>query len=211
MVAEILADAEFVRAVCFHAEQAADVRVAAVFHLVNVRLGHAVFFSVHHAVMRPGGKVFESGIFLTHQRAKRFFGDDFRQDVVCIGVGEQFALHVEAGDVRGVGVAAASVVGAFHFFGFFEDDGFVFEAVRLEVVRHVGFGAGAGVGADGGAAEVFHAFDAEVFAHHEALAVVVVDADEVKWHIDVARGGPGGYTRQHVNFTRLQYGEAFFG
>ena len=75
---------------------------------------------------------------------------------------------------------------------------------------HVGFGTGAGVGTDGGAGELFDALDAKIFAHHEALTVVVIHADEIERHINVARGRPGGYPRQYVNFAGLQHGEALF-
>ena len=66
-----------------------------------------------------------------------------------------------------------------HFFGFFEDDGFVFEAVRLEVIRHVGFGAGAGVGAadpQAGACPVQGNLDPALLAAPWPLVAEEVDA-----------------------------------
>ena len=48
----------------------------------------------------------------------------------------------------------------------------------------------------------------ERLAHHEALAVVIVDAGELQPERGVARHRPGGVAGEHVDLARLQRGEA---
>ena len=49
---------------------------------------------------------------------------------------------------------------------------------------------------------------AELLGDHEALTVVVVDADEIELQVDVAAEGPGGVPGQHVDLARGERGEA---
>ena len=80
-----------------------------------------------------------------------------------------------------------------------------------EEVREVELGGGALLHADRGAVELERRIHLQRLAHHEALAVVVVDAGEVQAERGVARRGPGGVAHQHVDLARLQRGEAVLG
>src|SRR4029450_12624479 len=77
-----------------------------------------------------------------------------------------------------------------------------------EVVGEVELGGGAGAYADRSTIELLGALHAELLVHHEALAVVVVDAGEVEAERGVAGQRVGRGAGQHVDFARLQGGEA---
>ena len=124
------------------------------------------------------------------------------------GVGEPQPLAGEAGGVGGVGVAAAGVVGLQRLVGGREGDGLELHLVGAEIVGEVQLGGGALLHADRGVAELERRIHLQRLAHHEALAVVVVDAGEVQAERGVARRGPGGVAGQHVDLARLQRGEA---
>src|SRR5687767_15390270 len=58
------------------------------------------------------------------------------------------------------------------------------------------------------AVQLFRALHVELLRHHEALADVVVHADEVEAEAGVAGDGPGGVAREDVDLARLHRGEA---
>ena len=145
-------------------------------------------------------------------RAQRLLGDDLRQDDVVVRVRRVGrAGRVEA---RGVGredVAAAGEEGGAHFLDLLDDDRLEGHLVGAEVVGEVELGGGAGLHADRGAVQLLGALHAELLVHHEALAVIVVDAGEVEAERGVARQRPGRGAGQQVDLARLQRGEALLG
>jgi hypothetical protein len=107
-----------------------------------------------------------------------------------------------------VDVAAAGEVRVQHLLHLFDDHRLEAHLVRAEVVGEVELGRGARLHADRGAVQLLRALHVELAMHHEALAIVVIHADEVEAEARVARDGPGGVARQDVDFAGLQRGEA---
>ena len=112
--------------------------------------------------------------------------------------------------VRGESVASAGFVLALGFAVVGHGDRGIADAVVLEEVSQVQFGRGAGLDADGCAVQFLGRGNAEVFLHHEALTVIVVDGDEIELEVVVAAEGPGRVADQKVDFARSQRGEAGF-
>ena len=68
-----------------------------------------------------------------------------------------------------------------------------------------------GCDADRGAVQLLGALHAELLAHHEALAVIVIDGGEIEAERGVARQRDGRVARQDIDLARLQRGEALLG
>jgi len=145
------------------------------------------------------------------RRAERLLRDDFRQHHVVVRLGEAQALAVEAGGVGGEDVAAARFVGLHGLVVGGEGDGFQLHLVAAKIIREVEFGGGALADANRRFAQFERRLDLELLAHHEALAVEIIDTGEVEAERGVARAGPGGVAREHVDLARLQGGEAVLG
>ena len=117
-------------------------------------------------------------------------------------------VAAEARGVGGVDVAAAGEEGGADLVDLLDHHRLEGHLVGAEVVGEVELGGGAGLHADRGAVQLLGALHAELLRHHEALAVVVVDAGEVEAERGVARQRPGRVARQDVDLARLQRGEA---
>jgi hypothetical protein len=111
-------------------------------------------------------------------------------------------------DVGGVGVAGAGQILLLALGVRFDRDGGIGDVVDLEEVGQVQLGRGAGLDADRRAVQFLGRGHAQLLLHHEALAVVVVHADEIELEVGVAREGPGRVAGQHVDFARSQRGKA---
>ena len=127
---------------------------------------------------------------------------------MVVGVGQLEPLGIELRDVGGEHVAAAAVIGLDGLVRGGEGDDLVFHVVGAEIVGEIELGRGAGLRADRGAVELERRIDLERLAHHEALAVVIIDRREVEPERGVARRGPGRIAGEHVDLARLQRGEA---
>ncbi len=79
--------------------------------------------------------------------------------------------------------------------------------VGAEIIGEVELAGCALLHAHGGVVELERRADFEGPAHHEALAVVERDGGEIEPERGVARQGPGGVARQHVDLAGLQRGE----
>ncbi len=80
--AEVGAD----RRALFDAEEALDIRVCRILHLVDVLLRDPEFFGVHKRIGGPADDVEPLVVTLANGRAEWLLGDDFRQDDVVVGV-----------------------------------------------------------------------------------------------------------------------------
>ncbi|MNE32298.1 hypothetical protein D3C80_1259040 [compost metagenome] len=109
--------------------------------------------------------------------------------------------HVATAGLQRSGALVGSIV----------SDRGVLQAVGAEVVGEVQLGGGTGLDAHGGAVEFLGTGHPELLVNQEALAVVIVGAGEVQAQTGVARTGPGGVARQHIDFAGLQRGEALLG
>src|SRR5262245_20828297 len=118
---------------------------------------------------------------------------------------------VEARLVGGVDVAASRQIGLHRLIQLFEYHRLVGHVVRLEVVGEIEFGGGSRLHADGGAIELLGRFYPNRLFHHEALAIVIVDAPENETQRAVTRDGPGRVADQHVDLAPLQGGDALLG
>jgi len=130
---------------------------------------------------------------------------------ITVLVGLRRARSAQRDEARVVGgerVAAPREVGAQHFLQLLDHHRLELHVVGAEVVGEVEFGRRPGLQADGGAVQLLRALDVRLFRHHEALAVIIVDADEVEPEAGVPRQGPGGVAREEVHLARLQRGEA---
>jgi len=83
--------------------------------------------------------------------------------------------------------------------------------VGAEIVGEVELGGGALLHTDRRVIELKCGGDLERLMHHEALPVVVIDCGEIDPELGVARHGPCGIARQHVDLARLQRGETVCG
>ncbi len=114
----------------------------------------------------------------------------------------------EAGRVGGVHVAGVGHVLLLGLGVGLDRHRLIGHVVHAEEVREVELGGGAGLDADRGAVQFLGRGHAQVLADHEALAVIVVHADEFELEVRVARVGPGRVARQDVDLARGQRGEA---
>ena len=145
---------------------------------------------------------------MTDERTQWLFRDDFRQDHVIRRVVHLRTGGGQAGSVGRVDVASPLLIGRAGLSIGFDRDRLEFHAVRFEVVGKVQFGGSAGLDADAGAAQFLGALHAQVFADHEPLAVVVVDANELEAKIHVPAKGPGRVPGQHVDLAGSEGREA---
>ncbi len=147
-------------------------------------------------------------VAVAHGRPERLLRDHFRQDQVLVGLRRARGAHSDhARHVGGVDVAAPGEVGVQHLFQLFDDHRLEFHLVSAEVVGEVQFGGGAGLHADRRAVELLCAHDFQLLRHHEALAVVVVHADEIRPRLVSRVTVHVVFAREHVHFARLERGE----
>ena len=158
---------------------------------LEVVLVHAEFFGIDHGVVRPAHDVFPVVVALAHRGAQRLFGDDLRQDDVIARIGQPQPLAVEAGRIRRVGIAAAGVIGLHRFVGGGEGHRLERHVVGAEIVGEIELGGGALLHADRRVVQFQRRIHLQRFAHHEALAVVVIDGGE----IDAERGCRATWSR----------------
>ena len=110
-----------------------------------------------------------------------------------------------------VGVAAALFVGVRRLVDRLEDDGLIANARRSELVGQVELGGRARLHADGSPFEVGQRGNAQLLAHHDALAVVEGNRREVGAQRGVARERPRGVAEECIALAGLQHGEALGG
>ena len=79
--------------------------------------------------------------------------------------------------------------------------------VGAEIIGEVELAGCALLHAHGGVVELKRRADLEGSAHHEALAVIERDGRKIEPERGIARQGPGGVARQHVDLAGLQRGE----
>jgi hypothetical protein len=77
--------------------------------------------------------------------------------------------------------------------------------------RHVEFVGRALGDADRGAAELGQRLHVELLGHHEALAVIEIDAGILQAEPGIALERDGGVAHQHVDLARLQSKKALLG
>ena len=146
---------------------------------------------------------------MADNRAQWLLGDDLRQDDVVVRVGGiGGAGRVETRRIGRKHVAATGEEGGARFLDLLDDDRLEGHLVGAEIVGEVELGRRAGLYTDRGAVQLLGALHAELLVHHEALAIVVVDAGEVEAEGGVARQGVGRGANQKIHFARLQGGEA---
>ena len=117
----------------------------------------------------------------------------------------------DRGELRGVGgegIAAAERIGGDVLLDALEHDGGERHLVGAEIVGEVQLRRRARLHADRGAVEVAHALHVRLLRHHEALAVVEIDAGHVEAERRVAHQRLCGVARQDVDLARLQRHEA---
>jgi hypothetical protein len=83
--------------------------------------------------------------------------------------------------------------------------------VGAKKVGEVEFGRCALLHAHGCAIELERGIYLKRLAHHEALAVIIIDADEVEAERGVSRRRPRRVTRKNINLSGLQRCEAILG
>ena len=124
------------------------------------------------------------------------------------GILEGGAGRGQAGSVRGVRVAGVRQIFLLRLGVGLDRHRLVVHVVGAEIVGQVELGGGAGLDADRRAVEFGGGRHAHVLADHEALAVIVVDAQEREFQIDVPAQRPGRVPVQHVDFARGERREA---
>ena len=80
--------------------------------------------------------------------------------------------------------------------------------IGAEEVREIELAGRALLHADRRVVELERRAHLERFAHHEALAVIVSDGRKIEPERGIARQGPGGVARQHIDLAGLQSREA---
>src|SRR5947208_7326113 len=209
LVGPLVVHAEQRAQVAARAGEALDRRVRAFRLRVDVPRVQAELLGLEHGEQRPLHHVEPAVVAVPHGRSQRLLRDDLGQDYVLVGLRRaRGAQRDEARVVGGERVAAPREVGARHFLQLLDHHRLELHVVGAEVVGEVELGRRPGLQADGGAVQLPRALDVRLFGHHEALAVVVVDADEVEPEAGVPRQGPGGVARKEVHLARLQRGEA---
>src|SRR3954468_1274091 len=209
VIGPAVVEREHLAEVAARADEALDGGVGAPGLLVDVLRREAELLGLDHGEKRPLDDVEPAVVAMADCRAERFLGDELRQDDVLVGLRRaRGAQGDEAGLVCGVGVAAAVEVGVQHFVQLLDHHRLEAYLVGAEVVCEVELVGGARLHADGGAIELLRALHVQLLRHHEALAVVIVDADEVQANARVARKRPGGIAREDVDLARLHRGEA---
>src|SRR5476649_1274042 len=193
-------------------QQTSNVRVpGGLGFLDNVFRGDASFFSVEHGEQGPLHDAEPFFVAFTHDRTQWFLGNGFRQNNV-VARGSQFAaLCVQLRLVGSQHVATTRLQRLGAFVRGVESDRGVLQVVGTEVVGNVQLGGSTGLDTDGCTVQFLGTFHAQLVVGQEANAVVVSHAGEYQAHARITGAGPGGVTRQHVDFTRLQRSETLFG
>src|SRR4051795_1510049 len=207
----ILAYAELFTEIAIGTEDALQLRIFLFRLLVDVFRGHAELFGGDHGKQRPFHNVEPLVVAVAHHRTERLLRDDFREHHVIAGIGKLQAVGVQARLVGGEDVAAPGLVGLDRFVVGAERDHLVLHVVGLEVVGEILLGGGAGLDADRRAVKLERRVHLERLLHHETLPVIISHAGEVGAERGIARDGPGGVARQHVDFAGLQRREAVLG
>ena len=124
------------------------------------------------------------------------------------GILEGGAGRGEAGCVRRVQVAGVRQVFLLRLGVGLDRHRLVVHVVGAEIVGQVELGGRARLDADRRAVEFGRGLHAHVLANHEALAVIVVDAQEREFEIDVPAQRPGRIPVQEVDFAGRERREA---
>ena len=207
VVRPVRAEAQLFTLAALHAQEAQNLGILGFFHRVDVGTCDALFLGRDRRVENPGYDVGPLVVTVTGGRTEGLLRDDLGQDDVILRIRERRPGRGQARGVGGVDVAPPSSVVLPALVVGLEGHGLVLHAIGVEVIGQVELGRRAGLDADRGAVEFLGAAHAEFLAHHEALAVIVVDAVEPKLHADIAREGDGGVPPQHVALTRVKQGE----
>ena len=116
----------------------------------------------------------------------------------------------QTGRVGCIGVARTGQILLLAFGVCFNRHGLVADVVVADEVRKVQLGCGAGLDADSRTIQILGRGNAKLFWYHEALAVIVVNADKVELEVDVPAEGPCGVTCEEIDLARRQRGETGF-
>ena len=187
------------------AEEALDGRVVALQHFIDVLRGDAHLLGLDHAHQHPFHQIEPLVVAVAHDRTQRFLGNALGQDDMLALAGE--LADPRRGQARGVGgvaVATARGIGLQQLVELLDQHRLEGHLVLAEIVREVEFGGGAGLHADGGAVQFPGALDAALGRHHEALAIVEIDAGDVEAERGVAQQGLRGVARDDIDLARLQ-------
>src|SRR5271166_6148572 len=209
VIGPLVVDPERLAHVAVDAEQALDVGVVGLQHVVDVLAGHPLLLGGDHREMGPLHDVVELVVALAHHCAERLLADDLGQQHEVVGLRSlREAERRQRGAVGRVGVAATRQERGLDLVDVLDQDRRELHLVQPEVVGDRELGAGARLHADGRAVELLGAFHARGLFHQEAGAVVPVHIGELEAEIAFAPERPGGLADQHVDLARLQRGEA---
>src|SRR5690554_1620793 len=189
------------------AQQASDIGILGVEHLIDILTGNAHFFGVEHGKQRPLDDVEPEIVPLAYRRTQRLLGDDFRQNDRLLRLGQ---LDTQCGQLGGIGsqhITATRFVTPYRLLGSIENDGVELHVIGAEEVGHVELGGSPGLNTDSGTVEPINTIDAQLAVNHEANAVVERHPGEIDPQRGIAGGGPGGIARQQIHLARLQCSE----
>src|SRR5690606_11307030 len=164
-------------------------------------------FRFQHGVKRPANHHEPFIVTLTNHGAERLLGEVFRQYDVVIGVGQRRTYRSQAGFVGGEAIAAPTFVGTHGLVRAVDYDGRERQAVGTEPVCQVTFGGGTRLHTNCGVVELFGTGDTQFLLHHDALAVVIVNAGAHQAECRVTGECGSGIAGQDVDFAGLKRGE----
>ena len=180
-------------------------------HLADILGRHAEFFGGDQRVIGPLRDVEPLFVALANSRSERLLGDDLRENDVVVRIIEGQADRVEARLVGRIDVATAGVIRGVDFLKSLEHDRVVGHVVGIEIIGQIELGRRAGLNANRRAGKLKRGSDFQFAADHEALAVIIGDADEVETERGVAVHRPGRVARQDIDLAGLKRGETFDG
>src|SRR5450631_1809954 len=205
LVVEAKARSEFSGA----AEQSLDRRYAGGFsHFVRIGRGHAEFFCLDEAVVKPGDDVGPHLVAIARERPERFLADRQRQDEVVGSVRRRRRNRTgERGGVLGHGVTTPAEKRLIHGVNAIEHQRFPFDPVGATVIAERHLMGRSLRDANGGAIQPLQILHAAVAPDHKTLAVIEIDRPLPQPEGYAAQKSLRRIAIEHVDLARLQRGE----
>jgi hypothetical protein len=197
------------------AEEALDLRVVALEHLVDVLRRDLELLRLHGGDHGPVDGVGPVVVAISHDRPERLLRHRLLEDDEALGaallLGEVRAHAGELRLVRRPGAAALLDERLLERLVVLERQRLVVDAERLELRLEVELRRRPGEDADRLAVHILQGLVAGVGPDHHPLAVVEGRVEEPRALGAVARGRPRRVADEHVHLPRLQRGEALLG
>ena len=194
-----------------HAQEALNLGVVALQHVVHVLGGNAEILGFDHGHRGEVNDIEPLIVAMPNGRRQRFTRNDFRQDDIVVGIGRHGTGSGQLGGIGGQAVTATGEKGFGQFRGAFDYHRLHGHLVGPEKIGDIQLGSGAGQNTDRRTVQLLGALHPEFLRHQEPLAIVVVDMRKVQPQRGFSGEGLGRIACEDVDFTGLQGRKPGFG